>query len=121
MADANATGPKGEEAAARFFIRKGYRIRERNYRCRFGEIDIVAEVDGYLVFAEVKTRKEGSLLLPREAVDARKQARLIKTALFYLSCHAPENLQPRFDVVEVFTRAGSIAEINLLENAFTLS
>lgn len=121
MAGANATGPRGEDAAARFLCRKGYRIRERNYRCRFGEIDIVAEGDGYLVFAEVKTRKEGAPMLPREAVDAHKRARLIKTAGLYLSCHAFGSLQPRFDVVEVFTRGGAVAEINLLENAFSLS
>lgn len=111
----------GEEAAAQFLCNNGYRIAERNFHSRYGEIDIIAENGDYIVFAEVKTREKGSMLLPREAVDAKKQSRIIMTAQMYLSCHNIGKLQPRFDVIEVITGSNSeIQKINNIENAFTL-
>lgn len=120
---ANDTGRLGEEAAADFLRSKGYTIAEKNYRCRYGEIDIIAQSDNYIVFAEVKTRPKNSMLLPREAVDAKKQAKIIMAAEMYLSCHDIGTLQPRFDVIEVTTLPGKefkIVKINHIENAFTL-
>lgn len=115
------TGRMGENEAARFLSGRGYRILSRNYHSRYGEIDIIAENGSYLVFAEVKTRAKGSMLLPREAVDAKKQSRIIMTAQMYISCHDIGKLQPRFDVIEVTTGSNSeIKEINNIENAFTL-
>ena len=103
----SSTGRLGEKAAADFLCGKGYTVAEKNYHSRFGEIDIIASDNRYIVFAEVKTRPRGSLLLPREAVDAKKQSRLIKTAMMYLSCHDIGDLQPRFDVIEVTVSGGS--------------
>lgn len=94
-------GLAGEVLAARFLRDKGYTILSSNYRSRFGEIDIIA-VDGrYIVFVEVKARSEGSMILPREAVTYDKQKKLLRTAALYMRAY-PSNLQPRFDVVEVW-------------------
>lgn len=119
----NDTGRLGEEAAADFLRSKGCEIVEKNYRCRFGEIDIIAKDGNYIVFAEVKTRPVNSMLLPREAVDAKKRAKIITAAKIYLSGHDTGNLQPRFDVIEVVTSPGKrfkVERINQIENAFTL-
>ncbi len=99
-------GAAGEVLAARFLREAGYRIVTANYRCRFGEIDIIAEKKPYIAFVEVKTRGENPLYTPREAVTLQKQRRLIKTALLYLQQH-PTTLQPRFDVIEVYTHKGA--------------
>lgn len=116
--DVRSTGAAGEKAAAEYLMEKGYTVICRNFRCRLGEIDIIAENQKYLVFVEVKTRARGSMLLPREAVDAKKRARIIKAAEMYLVIHGVR-LQPRFDVIEVVTDGG-VASINQIENAFTL-
>lgn len=121
MGDNGETGRRGEDAAAKFLCKKGYEIVDRNYRTRCGEIDIIAAYNGYLVFAEVKTRCQGSMLLPRETVDIKKQRRLIMAAKQYLSCHDIGSLQPRFDVIEITTARGNkfkIDIINQIENAF---
>lgn len=113
-------GAMGEILAARFLREKGYTICSSNYRCRFGEIDIVASDKHYLVFAEVKTRKEDSRYLPREAVTITKQRKLLQTAGMYMS-RFPTHLQPRFDVVEVVTAADDsmkIIEINHIIGAY---
>ena len=101
----------------------------RNYRCRGGEIDIIAEQntapaplrllgkkDGYLVFAEIKMRSGRGYGEAREAVDRRKQQRIRLAALTYLSEYGG-SLQPRFDVIEVYA-SGDGFEINHIENAF---
>lgn len=119
----NSTGQSGEDAAADYLCARGYTIVGRNFRTRCGEIDIIASDGYYIVFAEVKTRRRGSMLLPREAVDAKKQRKIIDAAKLYLSGHNIGELQPRFDVIEVTTRTGaafSAEEINQIENAFTL-
>lgn len=94
-------GIAGEVLAARFLREKGYDILSSNYRSRFGEIDIIA-VDGpYIVFVEVKARSESSFIMPREAVTTDKQQKILRTAALYIRAY-PSNLQPRFDVVEVW-------------------
>ena len=116
------TGCRGELAAADCLRRKGYEILERNYRSRYGEIDLIARDGDYLVFVEVKTRGSRSVSLPREAVGRAKQSKLIRTALLYLSSH-PGALQPRFDVVEVFTDgtdACRVRAVRHLPDAFSL-
>lgn len=113
-------GAMGEILAARFLREKGYTICSSNFRCRFGEIDIVASDKRYLVFAEVKTRKEDSRYLPREAVTVTKQRKLLQTAGMYMS-RFPTQLQPRFDVIEVVTAADDsmkIVEINHIIGAY---
>ena len=113
-------GAMGEVVAARFLRDKGYSILSSNYRCRLGEIDIIAADKKHLVFAEVKTRRENARYLPREAVTVSKQRKLLQTAAMYMS-RFPSELQPRFDVIEVVTAAdGSvkIVEINHIIGAY---
>ena len=113
-------GAVGEVLAARYLRDKGYTIEAANYRCRFGEIDIIASDETYIVFVEVKTRAENSLYHPREAVTRMKQHRIIKTAKLFLQQH-PSKRQPRFDVIEIYAPQGTATEdpeIYHLEDAF---
>ena len=113
-------GAMGEVLAARFLRSKGYGILSSNFRCRFGEIDIIVSDKRYLVFVEVKTRREDSRYLPREAVTITKQRKLLQTAAMYMS-RFPTELQPRFDVVEVVTAADDsmrVVEINHIIGAY---
>ena len=91
-----------------------------NYRTRLGEIDIIAADCRYLIFCEVKLRKSADFAAAREFVDSRKQQRLRATALLYLSQHESE-LQPRFDVIEIYAPAGTQTrrpQITHMEDAF---
>lgn len=118
--DRRALGSWGEEQAARYLRRRGYKILEKNFSCRFGEIDIIASRGGYVVFAEVKLRKDADFAQAREFVDRAKQRRLISTAQLWLSCNEQE-LQPRFDVIEIYAPEGAKSrriEINHIEDAF---
>ena len=113
-------GAAGEVLAARFLRDKGYEITDANFRCRFGEIDIIARDGPYIVFVEVKTRRADALYAPAEAVTREKQLRLIKSAGYFLLGH-PEEGQPRFDVIEVVTSPDdplTAVEIRHLENAY---
>ena len=105
MAD-NRSGRWGEEKAARYLRRRGWRILEQNYRCRFGEIDLVASRFGVLAFVEVKTRKNDAHGEAREFVTQAKQQRLLAAASLYLSEHETD-LQPRFDVIEIYAPLGT--------------
>ncbi|OPX98609.1 MAG: hypothetical protein A4E58_00797 [Syntrophorhabdus sp. PtaB.Bin006] len=94
-------GQEGEERAVRILKKEGYRIIERNYRTRFGEIDIIAEEKDYLVFVEVKKRNTPAFGDPFHAIDARKRQHMVKSALFYLKNHNCFDRRVRFDVVGV--------------------
>ena len=98
---ATTRGIAGEVLAARFLREKGYIILSSNYRSKFGEIDIIAMDGPYIVFVEVKARSEKSFYMPREAVTEDKQQKILRTAALYIRAY-PSNLQPRFDVVEVW-------------------
>ena len=109
-----AVGNAYEAQAAEYLTAQGYRILERNFRCRTGEIDLIARDGAYLVFVEVKYRKGVAGGDPLEAVDARKQAKISRTASYYLLRKGYGETTPcRFDVVAV--RGG---EIQLLRDAF---
>lgn len=111
----------GEEQAARFLRRKGYRIVQRNFRCRFGEIDVIARKGEILAFVEVKLRKNDAFAEAREFVTTAKQQRLMRSALVWMAAHACE-LQPRFDVVEIYAPQGMDTQrldIRHWENAFS--
>lgn len=103
--------------AARHLERLGYAIRERNYRCPHGEIDLVATEGEYLVFVEVKTRTEGQPLHPALSVTPRKRARVRRCGEYYWSQFPELALQPRFDVVSVFSEDGE-EKIEHIVNAF---
>ena len=113
-------GPWGESLAAKTLRRGGYRIVERNFRSRFGEIDLIAENGVYLVFVEVKLRKTDRFGQAREFVDARKQQRIRATAMLWLEEHDCA-LQPRFDVIEIYAPDGMDTKrpaVRHLEDAF---
>lgn len=117
---ANLLGPWGEAQAADYLRRKGYTLVAANYRCRFGEIDLIVKNRRYLVFVEVKLRKSAGFAQAREFVDSRKQQRIRATASMYLSRY-PTSLQPRFDVIEIYAPQGMETKkltINHLEDAF---
>src|SRR4030067_3631938 len=111
---------KGEDAAASFLAKEGYKIIERNFRCPLGEIDIVALDKGVLVFVEVKTRSSNKFGLPEEAVNRRKQNQMTKAAQFYISRKKLFNSPARFDVVAVIL-SGEKIEVRVIRNAFDLS
>lgn len=120
MLRSNASGAWGELVAAKFLKKKHYKIITTNYRSRFGEIDIIAANRKYLVFVEVKTRKSDKFAAAAEFVDFYKQNRIRSTAEFYLSV-SPTELQPRFDVIEIYAPFGAETkkpEINHLEDVF---
>lgn len=95
------TGKAGEDLAALFLTEKGMRIRERNFRCTFGEIDMICEDRGSVVFVEVKTRSRAVRGEPGEAVGRAKKARLVKAASQYLSRSKSWSRPCRFDLVSV--------------------
>ena len=117
-------GAKGEEKAVRYLQNRGYRVLERNYRTRLGEIDVIAEQGDDLVFIEVKTRSGNHFGSPFESVTHQKQKQLSKVALEYISKQDCHNRPSRFDVVGIELQEGDNtfqdAAIELLQNAFDL-
>lgn len=114
-----ATGKKGEEEAQKELERQGYRVLIRNYRCRTGEIDIIAEKDGVLVFVEVKTRTSLDFGLPQESVNFKKQARIRKVAQVFLAETKQFYRDISFCVVGVqLDKTGMPKEVEIIDNAF---
>jgi len=113
-------GQKGEETAALYLRRKGYKIIEQNYRySRLGEIDLIAQEGKDLVFVEVKTRSSLSFAEPEEAVNYQKQKRIIKLAQGYLLNQKLDQVSCRFDVVSIIIdQGGKIKSIKLIRDAF---
>ena len=113
-------GLEGEKRVAHFLRQRGFNVIKRNYQCRYGEIDIIAENDEYILFVEVKTRKENALISGVDAVDAKKQSKITLTAQDYIvktNCQK----QPRFDVAEVTVKEkaeGFGFSLKYIENAF---
>lgn len=107
-------GADYEKRAADFLESRGYQVIRSNYRCRAGEIDVIAREGAYLVFVEVKYRRGGAAGSGEEAVDFRKQRRIIRSAQWYLmEQRVPADRPCRFDVVSFFGE-----EITLLKDAF---
>ena len=117
--DRHELGRFGEERAARWLRLHGYRIVETNFSCRSVEIDLIARKGSYIVFVEVKLRKSADFAAAREFVTAAKRQRIRTTAALWLSQHETE-LQPRFDVIEIYAPQGAEGRITLnhIENAF---
>jgi putative endonuclease len=112
-------GKKGEEVALRFLERNGYKIVEKNYVCKMGEMDIIAREKDTLVFVEVKTRTSMAFGPPQLAVNSTKQMQLSKVALYFLKEKRLEEVKARFDVVAVLLRPRG-DEIELIKDAFDL-
>lgn len=120
MGKNNILGAWGESLAADYMRKKRYRLLGTNYRCRFGEIDLICQNRQYLVFVEVKLRKTDHFGTAREFVGADKQERLRAAAELWLQQN-PMDLQPRFDVIEIYAPQGMETEkpeIIHLEDAF---
>lgn len=120
MAQNKLSGAWGEAAAAEYLRSKGYQVLAAGYRSRFGEIDLIIQNKKYLIFVEVKLRKNADFAAAREYVNRYKQDRIRITASMYLSQN-PTKLQPRFDVVEIYAPQGEKTvhpEIIHLEDAF---
>jgi putative endonuclease len=111
-------GTLGEQAACTALLDQGYRILHRNYRVRGGELDIVCERNGILVFCEVKTRTSAQFGLPEESVTIAKRRRLRKLALEYLQREGRRARTLRFDVISVALHDGRVGELRHLVNAF---
>ncbi len=95
-------GAQQENVAAAYLQKKGYRILETNYRCRYGELDLIAFKEGVLVIAEVKYRKYGGCGHPAEAVDRHKRRQICKVTLDYIMRHRFYDGKPcRFDVIAI--------------------
>ncbi len=115
--DKSGIGRMGEEHIVQLLKDRGCQILCRNYHCRFGEIDIIAQEGPCILFVEVKTRKEGSLEEPFEAITPAKQQKIVLTAGAYIVENRPD-LQPRFDAAAVYMRDGKIVREEYLKNAF---
>ncbi|MCR5205507.1 MAG: YraN family protein [Lachnospiraceae bacterium] len=107
-------GSEHEQEAEEYLKKSGYKIIKKNFFCKAGEIDIIAEDDGYLCFIEVKYRDSAENGFPEEAVDMRKIRRITRSAVFYLTRYGiPEDFPIRFDVVSILGN-----EIKVIKNAF---
>ena len=113
-------GQIAEEHAARYLRSQGYRVIERNYRAATGEIDLIAEHDGAVVFIEVKSRSTHDVAQARDSVTSSKQRRIARTAAAWLAAKGGRERMTRFDVVEVaITPEGRVEDISVIPGAFS--
>jgi putative endonuclease len=109
-----AVGTTFEQKAADYLRKKGYQILDKNFRCKIGEIDLIARSEGYLCFIEVKYRSGTSKGFPAEAITPTKIRRITRTAEFYMLLHKlPQDTPCRFDAVVILEN-----DISLIKNAF---
>jgi len=114
MANSREVGKLGEGYARSYLINYGYEILYSNYRTKLGEIDIIAKYGSYIIFVEVKYRKSMVYGYPKEFVNKKKQQKIKNVALFFIANQNIENMNFRFDVIEVFGDMG----INHIKDAF---
>jgi putative endonuclease len=114
-------GAIGEEVAAAFLMRAGLKMVERNFRCKGGEVDIIARDGKTLVFVEVKARKNLAYGVPQLAVTPFKQRQISKAALTWLAKNRLQDQPARFDVVAILLSADSHHRIEHIRNAFDLA
>ena len=110
-------GAHGEAVAEHYLRKHGYTIIKRNFRCAFGEIDIIAKEDDCIAFVEVKTRKNADTMFPEDSINIAKQKRLEKLADFYITHYAMHEKEFRFDVVSIVIDSDK-PEIYLIKDAF---
>ncbi|WP_205739221.1 YraN family protein [Halocella sp. SP3-1] len=110
-------GDWGEKQASKYLRNSGYQILEKNYSCKLGEIDLIICQNDILIFVEVKTRRSINYGPPQAAVDYRKQDKIKKVALYYLSINRGLDMELRFDVISIMLKKGQV-EIEHFENAF---
>ncbi len=115
-------GKSGEDIAVEFLIKQGYYIHERNFRCKLGEIDIIAidKIDkNELVFIEVKTRNQNLFGTPADSIDHKKINHIYKVAEYFLMINNLEHAFVRIDVIEIYEKANNKIQINHIKNAIT--
>lgn len=115
---AQDTGRRGEAAAARYYINRGYTLLDHNYKTRQGELDLVLQKGELVVIAEVKTRAENAWYRPQEAVTWAKQQRILLAAQAYLQTNGLLEKTIRFDVVEALTLPQGGFAIHCIQDAF---
>jgi putative endonuclease len=113
-------GKDGERVAEQYLRKKGYTLVERNYRCRGGEVDLIVLDRKVIVFVEVKTRSGHSFGTPAEAVESRKQQRMVQAAQFFLNNKGLHEREARFDVVGITWLKGA-PHVEHIQNAFEVS
>lgn len=111
-------GERGEIAACGFLKEKGYEILEKNYKCKLGEIDVIARRKGRLAFVEIKTRTSTQFGTPQEAVHLKKQEKIFKVAQWYMKEKKFRKIPVAFDVVAILWKEGQGPEISLIADAF---
>jgi putative endonuclease len=116
--DDGGLGGRGENLAAKYLRGLGYTIILRNFRCRLGEIDIIARDGRTIVFVEVKTRADDATANPHDHVDAIKQQHLTRVGQFYMSRYGTPRPPARFDVVSIVWPSGRDPQIEHIPNAF---
>ena len=114
-------GAAGEKIAETWLRKKGYRILDRNWKTRQGEIDLVCKDKKTLVFVEVKTRRQEGMTLPGEALTKEKQKRLIQAASAYMSAHKDWKTACRFDFIGVVIQAGDSFSVEHEQNVIDFS
>ncbi len=117
MAEHNELGKAGEALAQQYLLKKRYTILQTNYKVRNIELDIIAKTKKTIVFVEVKTRSSEAFGMPEEAVDARKQQRIVRAANTFMQQY-PDDYEARFDIIAVVMKAGAKPEIRHTEDAF---
>ncbi|MEG0050724.1 MAG: YraN family protein [Terrisporobacter sp.] len=108
-------GNLGEEIALKYLLSKGGKIIEKNYRTKIGEIDLIAKINGELVFVEVKSRSNINYGYPCEAVNCKKRKKITNVAKYYILENCLQNISIRFDVIEIYLND---KKINHIVNAF---
>ena len=116
MNSTRSIGIIGENIAHNYLLKKGYKILEKNFRVKAGEIDIIALENKTIVFVEVKSRSNNKYGLPYESVNYRKQQKIIRVAQNYINFKRLMDYQYRFDIIEVYLNSNE--KINHIQNAF---
>ena len=114
------SGKSGEDQAVFYLRKEGYKIIERNYMTKLGEIDIIAEHKGYICFVEVRAKNNPVFGLPEETIVKKKQLQISKAALMYIKNRRLEDKDCRFDVVSVEGVDSLSPQVKLIKNAFEL-
>ena len=112
-------GQQGEQIAADYLRQQGYRIQQQNYRCRRGEIDIIAWDSATLVFVEVKTKSHAAFGVPQAMVHRRKQRTIARVAMTYVQQYRVQDTALRFDVVAITFPVGGLPEVTHAPGAFS--
>lgn len=124
MAYRKRLGDEGEKAAFEYIEKNGLEVIEKNYRCRFGEVDIIAKDGEYIAFIEVKTRTTDFFGMPCEAVNIKKQRSIIKSGLAYMRANHLKEAFIRLDIIEILGDIVNenlrVRSINHIKNAFEM-